>query len=113
MEIYLNKEHFTLGFVFGYDVESMNKSQLEEFVSKNIKQVSQKTGKLVKINTFKWNKQDLKDLVSDETLLTLLPFVKDPEKELQKIEEQRKKENENNPLTKFTNDYLISQNVEG
>ena len=24
----------------------------------------------------------LKDLVSDETLLTLLPFVKDPEKEL-------------------------------
>ena len=65
MEIYLNKEHFTLGFVFGYDVESMNKSQLEEFVSKNIKQVSQKTGKLVKINTFKWNKQNLKDLVSD------------------------------------------------
>ena len=55
----------------------------------------------------------LKDLVSDETLLTLLPFVKDPEKELQKIEEQRKKESENNPLTKFTNDYLISQNVEG
>ena len=65
MEIDLNKEHFTLVFVFGYDVESMNKSKLEEFVSKNIKQVSQKTGKLVKINTFKWNKQDLKDLVSD------------------------------------------------
>lgn len=63
MNIYFNKEHCTLGFVFGYEVNNMNKSQLEEFVNKNIREVSEKTGKLIKINIFNWKKSELKDLV--------------------------------------------------
>ena len=62
--IILNKEHCTLGFVFGYNVDEMNKSELETFVKENIREKSAKTGKLIKINTFKWTKAELKDLVS-------------------------------------------------
>ena len=67
--IILNKEHCTLGFVFGYNVDEMNKSELEAFVKENIREKSAKTGKLIKINTFKintfkWTKAELKDLVS-------------------------------------------------
>ena len=42
--IILNKEHCTLGFVFGYNVDEMNKSELEAFVKENIREKSAKTG---------------------------------------------------------------------
>lgn len=51
--IILNKEHCTLGFVFGYNVDEMDKTQLEEFVKEHIREKSEKTGKLIKVNTFK------------------------------------------------------------
>lgn len=63
--IILNKAHCTLGFVFGYDVNEMDRSQLEEFVKEHIREKSEKTGKPIKVNTFKWKKAELKELVSD------------------------------------------------
>lgn len=65
MKLLVNKEHCTLGFVFNYNVNEMNKAQLEKFVSENIRQASAKTGKPVKVNVFKWTKEDLKSLVND------------------------------------------------
>ena len=63
--IIINKVHCTLGFVFGYDVEAMKKQELENFVSENIRQVSPKTGKPIKVNTFKWKVAELRELVSN------------------------------------------------
>ena len=37
----------------------------ENFVSENIRQVSPKTGKPIKVNTFKWKVAELRELVSN------------------------------------------------
>ena len=64
MKLLVNKEHCTLGFVFNYNVNEMNKAQLEAFVNSNIRQSSPKTGKPVKVNVYKWTKDELKSLVN-------------------------------------------------
>lgn len=63
MAIIINNEHTTLGFVFGYEPSAMKASELKDFINKNIRQKSEKTGNPVKVNTFNMKVAEMRELV--------------------------------------------------
>lgn len=45
------------------DIAKAKNSELESFIKDCLRQTSSKTGKQIKINTYKWSKKDLLDLI--------------------------------------------------